>query len=633
MLALGPASAMALVPTLDWWKISDPYSGLDRPIYVAAPREELWPQTITSKVLSNFTTGATVDLNDSCSTLQNPTKPCPAAGYNEIAAWAASNSTTGRPANITMVEPYSGIRRRLQSQAEDSSNQTLLSYFPGTPDPNNAPIIERLKLYIYLRLAGTTVLTTTASHWVLLLLGGFWDYANNANLGLINQSARPKFQIEKNIPIYEPLVSTRCSAWNYMGNRKSHIDLKAPFVRNAFGETGFTDYDTWGWTVPSSAWNFARPLTAVNFTWVDFRDLDERVNASIGGVFTVPFTAQPPNGTFMQASLVVPCTVEARWIASELVYDPRSLDIISDNVTDPIDFAYNHADYDPLAAAARFGASPIINITSDWANMLNVPTSNGVLPGSNRSMASILEGSIGRDKQNQSMFCYSFEDFELKETPTAARELSKDLAGVLGFVVADGLSRIQFGLRNVDVIYHRNSTSASSTSLINQAGSIAMLYNETHTSIPLSNLEANATFYSLDVQRWGYGYGLQTKASHFSIAMLMLYGCIALGYIVWFNIQQLIRPRSDWSLITNKWSSISEMLALAINSPPSTKLDGTCAGIEENRSWKQIIRIREVEDKHLALVVGEGRDEHPRVQRDVQYGSLPVQPELEENKP
>jgi len=63
-------------------------------------------------------------------------------------------------------------------------------------------------------------------------------------------------------------------------------------------------------------------------------------------------------------------------------------------------------------------------------------------------------------------------------------------------------------------------------------------------------------------------------------------------------------------------------LALAINSRSSIKLDGTCAGIEDKQSWKQIIWIRQVEDQHLALVVGDGRDEHPRVQRDVQYGAL-----------
>ena len=622
MLALGPASAMALAPTLDWWKIADPYSGLDRPIWVGAHREELWPQNVTS------------DL-DSCHSLQNASITCPAEGTNEIRAWATSNVTAGRPANITIVEPFSGTRRRLQSQTENSTDEALLSYFPGTPDLNNVSASERQVLDHYLGLAGITTLTTTASDWLLLLLGGFYNYANTANLGLINQSARPKIQVDKSIPTYEPLVSVRCAAYSYPSSRESQGVLAAPYVRNVFGETGLTDYDNWGWSVPQSAWNFSRPTTAVNFTWINLQDLDEKVNASIGALFSVPRSAVAANGTSIEDSIILPCTVEARWIASKLVNDPMTSDIISDNVTDPMDFAYEHrADYDPSTAAAKYGASPIINIGSDWADLLNIHTSGLKFPGTNSSMTSIIERFVGTVPVDRPLYTFATDAegpyVTGKET---VRDLTQKLATVLGLVVADGLSRFRYGTREVDVVYHRNSTSASSTSLIRQTGSLGRVYNESHASDLLSTLEANGSYYNLDVQRWGYGYGLQTKASHFSISMLMLYGCIALGYILWFNIQRLTRPRSDWSLITNKWSSISEMLALAINSPPSTKLDGTCAGIEDNRSWKQIIRIREVEDKHLALVVGEGRDDHPRVQRDVQYGSLPVQPELKEDEP
>lgn len=622
MLALGPASAMALVPTLGWWKIADPYSGLDRPIWVGAHREELWPQNIAS------------DL-DVCHTLQNASMACPAEGTNDIKSWATSNLTAGRPANITIVEPFSGTRRRLQSQTENSTDGALLSYFPGTPDLNNVSASERQVLDRYLGIAGITTLTTTASHWVLLLLGGFWNYANTANLGLINQSARPKIQVDKSIPTYEPLVSVRCAAYGYPSSRESHGVIAAPYVRNIFGETGFTDYDNWGWSVPQSAWNFSRPMNAVNFTWIHLQDLDEKVNASIGALFSVPRSAIAANGTSMEESTILPCTVEARWIANELVNDPMASDIISDNVTDPMVFAYEHrADYDPSTAAAKYGASPIINISSDYADLLNIHTSGLTFPGTNSSMTSIIERFVGTVSGDHSIYTFGTGAEGPQVTgKELARALTQKLAAVLGLVVADGLSRFRYGTRDVSVVYHRNSTSASTTSLIQQAGSLSRIYNESHTADSLSTMKTNGSFYTVDVQRWGYGYGLQTKASHFSISMLMLYGCIALGYILWFNIQRLTRPRSDWSLITNKWSSISEMLALAINSPPSTKLDGTCAGIEDNRSWKQIIRIREVEDKHLALVVGEGRDEHPRVQRDVQYGSLPVQPELEEHEP
>ena len=614
MLALGPASAMALVPSIGWWEVLNPYSGLDRPIWIGAHPEDLWPQSITP------------EPGETC-TVESIVASCPAAGFRDLQSWASSNVKTGRPANITLMEPMSGTRRRLQSQFEDPSDETLLSYFPRTPDLNNVSTSERRGYEIYLNSAGITTLTTTASHWVTLLLGGFWTYANTMNLGLINRSARPKFKID-NAPIYEPLVSVRCAAYDYRSSRESQGYLTAPYVRNAFGATGLTDYNNIGWAVPQTAWNFSRPLNSLNFTWINVQALG--VNASIGGLFSIPYPNVLSNGTALQESVLLPCTVEARWIASELVYDPMSSDILSDNVTDPINFAHgHHAEYDVLDNAARFGASPIINITDDWANQLNIPVrSHSIVPGDNTSIAGLAEMYLARTFRNQSLYTFVTTPDAQYEVNSSVftRDLTQMIGTVLGLAVTDGLSRLRYGTRELNVIYHRNSTTTSSSSLISQAGPQGRVYNDTHASNLSSSLAASGSFYNLDVQRWGYGYGLETKASRFSVSILMLYGCIVLCYITWFNIQSYARPRSDWSLITNKWSTISEMLALAINSPPSTKLDGTCAGIEAKQSWKQIIRIREVEDKHLALVVGEGRNGHPRVQRNVQYGALPSVP-------
>ena len=606
MLGLGPASAMALVPSLGWWNVPDPYSGLDRPIWVGAHLSDLWPQTITPDI-----------VKDVCITQSNSTIVCPAEGFGDIEAWGSSKVYAGQSANFTMQESISGVRRRLVSQHEEVSNETYLSYFPHTLDLNNVSMAERAWYTNYTTSSGVTTLTTTGSNWVAILLGGFWEYAKSVDLGLINQSARPKFRID-NFPVYEPLVSSRCNVLDYYQTFKKQDNITAPFVRNAFGATGFTGFNNTGWVVPPSAWMFDRPLDALNFTWVDLQGLD--VNASIGALFSVPYATSSPNGTSLQQSVIAPCTVEARWVASELVYDPMSSDILLDNVTDPIDFAHdNNSKYDTLDAAARFGASPIINITSDWANLLNLPASNLTFPGDNSSVGHILHKFMGTTDPSIFEFDSGLSGPRVSGGSYSAG-LEDTLSTILGFVVADGLSRFQYGTKDLSVIYRHDTTTSSRTSLMRQAGSLARIYNETHASNLSSNLEDTGTFGHLDVQRWGYGYGIETKASQFSVTMLMLYGCVVLVYIIWFNIQNLVRPRSDWSLVTNKWANISGMLALAINSPPSAKLDGTCAGVEDNQSLKQVVRIREVEDKHLALVVGEEQDEHPRVQRNVQYG-------------
>lgn len=623
-LGLGPASAMALVPSLGWWNVESPFSGLDLPIYVDRQNKDFWPHTVTAKE-AGCQSGLTAGL-------------CQIYGYEEIMPWAIAKIGTGRSANITMIEMVGGAGRRLQAQTEEMTNKTSLSYLPHMSDLNSMSETEQARFQSYLETTGVTTLATTASHWVTMVLGGFWTYANSVNLGLINRSARPKLQFSSNDSLYEPLVSVRCAAYDFNASIESSESLTAPYVRNIFGTTGFTENTTaYGWPVPSSAWNFTRPPNAVNFTWVDMDGLG--VNASAGGVFSLPIATASdggPNNSMgqQQGSLVVPCTVEARWVASGPIYDPAlSTSILVDNITDPLVFAHDAAKNISRDPVATYGASPVLNLTNEWLEKLNGPSPNpeiksrtGFLPGANTSIVDIIDMFVLTSTINNMSTMLDISttgtQVSLGVTPDEyIRSICEITATVLGFVVADSLSRLNYLNIHNDIVYSRNSTTASRASLTYQwEGGLGKWYNVSHAADPVSEMDRVGTYFNLNVQRWGYGYGIETKASQFSISMLLLYGCIVVIYIIWFNVQNVIRPRSDWSMVTNRWANISEMLALAINSPPSSKLDGTCAGVEDKRSLKQVMRIRENEDRHLALVVGEERDEHPRVQRDVQYG-------------
>ncbi|KAL8746674.1 MAG: hypothetical protein Q9190_001328 [Brigantiaea leucoxantha] len=54
---------------------------------------------------------------------------------------------------------------------------------------------------------------------------------------------------------------------------------------------------------------------------------------------------------------------------------------------------------------------------------------------------------------------------------------------------------------------------------------------------------------------------------------------------------------------------MSEMLALAWNSKRATGLRNTSAGIQKSATWRQVVRIREEEEKQLGPVLADYKDD------------------------
>ena len=56
------------------------------------------------------------------------------------------------------------------------------------------------------------------------------------------------------------------------------------------------------------------------------------------------------------------------------------------------------------------------------------------------------------------------------------------------------------------------------------------------------------------------------------------------------------------------WDSVTELVALAINSSPTGALQNTCAGIIGTRAFRTVVRIRETDAGHLEMLFGEEDD-------------------------
>jgi hypothetical protein len=411
------------------------------------------------------------------------------------------------------------------------------------------------------------------------------------------------------------------------------MPLTAPFVRNKFGSTGIPTLENRGWPIDQSIWNYTRPLNILNFTWVDLHD--STVNASIGAVFSIPYLLSVNHSAAFQSSMIVPCTIEARWIGSALVYDP-SASTASDNVSQPLCFQHpdDESNYEAVgnklpACPENLYATSIMDISMSWANMLNLPLPPDPEDGAfspNTTINDLIYNLIqvnGNYSTNASSDAYYYPLQWNSDLNKYRRSMAKDLASILGMYVADGLSRIQYVEPDIRVISQNTTATVNWTTLLFQAGKNAKSFNGSASQETFQNQSADWPQYQFTVERWGYGYGLNTRTSQFGMSILLIYAALVIGYLLWYYVFiSLFRPKSDWALTSKKWSSIGELLALAINSPPSIELDGTCAGIGEGKIWANTVAIRDVGDQHLAVVVGDSKDSHLRVRRGAKYGSL-----------
>lgn len=127
----------------------------------------------------------------------------------------------------------------------------------------------------------------------------------------------------------------------------------------------------------------------------------------------------------------------------------------------------------------------------------------------------------------------------------------------------------------------------------------------------------------------GYAYNTRGVIPKFAICLLLLYCAFAIAHTFYAGIS---------GISSTCWDSIAEVTALAVNSPPTTALRNTCAGITEFGIFKLPVRILTMRDEegdgeHLELVFGsvdEKSVEHRVIKPNRVYGTMPSMKPREE---
>ncbi|KAI8951113.1 hypothetical protein F4801DRAFT_546444 [Xylaria longipes] len=569
---VGPASAGALIPTLDWWNVAKPFNNsLALTSYIQRTPSELHPMKLDLS-----------DVNQGCRGDNWNTQSCPGEGYSQLSDWQWTRYDEGWEYGITRGE---------------HNNPTMINTFSRR---SRREIVTRLAVSNNSSMAAS--LTATLQSSVLALTDSFWHWVSNDTASAARKPIQPRLITSRNTPVYIPLVQVQCNPVDYAKarldslKRDHYVAFDTANIISNFYRSSPNTYSKSEWTVPNNLLNFTRPLDETNVTWVDSSDIEGpqgTLNASLAAIVTVPHVASGKQG-----SLISPCVIDARWVSTDVRFDPKTDDIVGTSFTDWLASAdLSAADYDVKSAPSRWDISKPISISADWATALNAeaPPSNGKYRDSTVVEHLLLQFVASESGTNGKKKILNFGKVDHRSQNYSIE--SVNIAVTLSAVMADWLSRSTFGNISLTTWLSEPKDGNVSTVQFLPGKELPKL-----SIRPVSDFDVQTPFI-FKVQRYGWGYGLRSGTIWFSIITLLIHAVLVLVHFS-YSFVFFFYQRNGWT--SGAWGSIGELVALANTSPPANELKNSGAGISRSKTWMTRLRIREAssDPDRVELVVG-----------------------------
>ena len=205
---VGPSSAVAMIPRLDWWDMSQVEAFgreyKDR-VYFNRTEAELWPGDITNAIYTDVSW---------CSARNTSKQDCAVRAIDVVGPWISRHQSQGTKPNITVFQDYE-VTRYLTSQG-------------GPPDNSSWTVSSTIG----------SILAKDLNH--------YWDWQVE-NGSLPNAVSRPLLQpafLNSTFKAKKPLVQVQCQSylnpdWEKEAFEFPHDELLTPPL-DAFKD------DTWG---------------------------------------------------------------------------------------------------------------------------------------------------------------------------------------------------------------------------------------------------------------------------------------------------------------------------------------------------------------------------------------------------
>ncbi|KAI0206229.1 hypothetical protein F4808DRAFT_469413 [Astrocystis sublimbata] len=594
---VGPASAGALIPSLGWWRMSRLFNhSLPLVSYIQCTPSELRPMKLDSS-----------NVYHTCLDGDNwESQGCPGEGYNQLSNWQWTRFdegwdytiTSGRHNSPTMINTFSRrSRRELVTRLVTCNN-----------------------------MSSSAALTATLSSSVLALTDSFWHWVGDDSAFVArDHPIQPRLVTSRDTPVYIPLVQVQCNPIDYAVANQSLFDGKDSITfdtSNIINQSSTSTADVHsgnGWIVPNELLNFTQPSDDFGQTsvkWIDTSKLrgpqGESLNASLTVAVTVPHIFYNDSKA-LQGAIISACVINARWVSTDVRFDPKTEDIVGTRFTDwlaPADLSTNGTNDKSNNALSGWNISDPISLSADWADALNseAPPSNEKYRDSTivehlllQFMATIKvnnsDGGVdGNDGTKKEMKLFNFGKLDQPSENYSFE--AANIAVTLSAVVADWLSRSTFG-------------NVSLTTWISEPenGKVRTVEYLPGQETPEQSIRSVTDFDSqthvvFEAQRHGYAYSMKSGTTWFSVIILLIHVLLVLVHFSYSAVFFFWQKKNGW--VSSAWGSIGELVALAVTSPPADELRNSGAGISRSRTWMTRLRLREAasEPDRVELVVG-----------------------------
>lgn len=547
----GPSSAILLIPRLDYWPAGSTH------VWINATSDELWPKNLT---------GSTVPRH--CSVVSNSSNGCPSSEWQSIGTYLSLANDIIPP---RYLGPYTISPFSVQLTGQSSLRQLIIQHYKNQ---NNALGYDHEAAQATTQQAVVAdTLTTISALWIVGLQrtkSSFNDQRDAAQT-IASGYYQPYTVVSCGFDVIEGDSDTRPLAFPVPPGSSVEMLSKVNVTKSIL-EMPAIEYS--GLTRSQILETHGSP-DSYRLRWVELpRDLFN--GTTIGAV------AIPPSKNSTREILV--CNLSAGWGSSLLNMSSTPSMSKTDLVSSKVQATASDSSKDYMKRLVdsimtfdlpRF-PEQLIHVDKSWAQYLNP-----IDPSSNKTVFDALMGA----------------KMIHKEDSVSARII---LAGLL----ANGLSRLSHAsqLQGTLRTVHDPLNNFSIPDGPYWFGGKGDMF-----SVDTSQNPSAASWVKLRVDSTveGYAYDARGVAPKLAIATLLCYCTLAILHMTYSTIS---------GITFTSWASIAEIVALAMNSAPTDRLQNTCAGISQSHIFKLPVRILarrnsvasddDDGNKHLELVFG-----------------------------
>ncbi|KAK0665633.1 hypothetical protein QBC41DRAFT_306002 [Cercophora samala] len=555
----GPASAILLIPSADWFKMekSEVFNKLQSPIYYGLPADRIWPRVLEGE-----------DAQPSLRGCNTPAGAiaywCPSAGYQQLWNWVSKWQLVGLSDTVPFNNPVGATRRLI--------------------NVNTSPDLT---------------FSTTVSMATIMTVTRFLDYINH-------QTKSFRVQTLDAPGIFQPLVQTQCNALEN-GGLDNHTALEFkynsidcfndPDCEASLGELA-------GWARPNPGPRARVEVLAPKLTdkhpvliqaTLPYVERGDKKLLEVGCVVMAHWIPAPP----IQASLN-----ESEFIGELSGNAVKGLADVSSGAM-MIKITNSWMPYLNMERGTTAALSPEKTVAPDDSAFSNITSGIADLIDLAMNVARLDSGeystTFGPGTSDMGFVIGPLPDELLGEELSLSAKWF--LEKIISVVFVDGLARVESQEASFVTIRSNETTlvvadlgvqagptgsniifdSSNGTRVEGLDGHRSSIFSPNDSPDAAREIIEGLVKFPLDAERYGYGFGKATSGRHFAFTVMYTYLFVLVVYSIILFGSFCLRHDHGGGIVSS-WSDLQEVLVLAWSSDPRTALQDKVGGAVNTKS-------------------------------------------------